>query len=107
MAAGDWAIVLATALHRDPVWGDRPHEFDPDNFLPDRIKARPAHVYKPFGTGERACIGRQFAIHEAVLVLGTILQRFDLQADPSYRLKVQERLTMMPTGFRVKPTVRQ
>ncbi|QII04830.1 cytochrome P450 [Rhodococcoides fascians A25f] len=106
MAAGDWAVVLVTALHRDPVWGDRPSDFDPDNFLPDRIKARPAHVYKPFGTGERACIGRQFAIHEAVLVLGTILQRFDLQADPSYRLKVQERLTMMPEGFRVRPTVR-
>ncbi|KQU37147.1 cytochrome P450 [Rhodococcus sp. Leaf233] len=106
MAAGDWAIVLATALHRDPVWGDRPEKFDPDNFLPARIKARPAHVYKPFGTGERACIGRQFAIHEAVLVLGTVLQRFDLQADPSYRLKVTERLTMMPEGFRVQPTVR-
>lgn len=106
MAAGDWAIVLVTALHRDPVWGDRPGEFDPDNFLPDRIRARPAHVYKPFGTGERACIGRQFAIHEAVLVLGTILQRFDLHADPSYRLQVVERLTMMPTGFRVQPSTR-
>lgn len=106
MAAGDWAIVLVTALHRDPVWGERPGEFDPDNFLPDRIRARPAHVYKPFGTGERACIGRQFAIHEAVLVLGTILQRFDLHADPSYRLQVVERLTMMPTGFRVQPSTR-
>ncbi|WP_045198640.1 cytochrome P450 [Rhodococcus sp. B7740] len=106
MAAGDWAIVLVTALHRDPVWGERPGEFDPDNFLPDRIRARPAHVYKPFGTGERACIGRQFAIHEAVLVLGTILQRFDLHADPSYRLEVVERLTMMPTGFRVQPSTR-
>ncbi|WP_415972970.1 cytochrome P450 [Rhodococcus sp. 077-4] len=107
MAAGDWAIVLVTALHRDPVWGERPDEFDPDNFLPARIKSRPAHVYKPFGTGERACIGRQFAIHEAVLVLGTILQRFDLQADPSYRLKVTERLTMMPDGFEVRPTIRR
>ena len=106
MAAGDWAIVLVTALHRDPVWGDRPGDFDPDNFLPDRIRARPAHVYKPFGTGERACIGRQFAIHEAVLVLGTILQRFDLHADPSYRLEVVERLTMMPKGFRVQPSTR-
>jgi unspecific monooxygenase len=35
-----------------------------------------------------------------------VLQRFDLQADPSYRLKVTERLTMMPEGFRVQPTVR-
>lgn len=107
MAAGDGAIVLAAALHRDPVWGDRPDDFDPDNFLPARIRARPGHVYKPFGTGERACIGRQFAVHEAVLVLGTIVQRFDLHIDPSYRLDVQERLTMMPRGFRVRPSVRR
>ncbi|RZK74022.1 MAG: cytochrome P450 [Rhodococcus sp. (in: high G+C Gram-positive bacteria)] len=76
-----------------------PEAFDPDHFLPERIRSRPAHVYKPFGTGERACIGRQFALHEAVLVLGTILRRYAIVGDPSYRLKVAERLTLMPEGF--------
>ncbi len=96
---GEWMMVLIQALHRDPVWGPDADSFDPDRFLPEHVKARPAHVYKPFGTGERACIGRQFAIHEAVLVLGTILQRYDIAGDPNYRLKVQERLTLMPQGF--------
>ncbi|MFF2028553.1 cytochrome P450, partial [Streptomyces sp. NPDC058171] len=99
MKVGDWVLVLIPALHRDPVWGDDPEAFDPDHFLPERIRSRPAHVYKPFGTGERACIGRQFALHEAVLVLGTILRRYDIAGDPGYRLKVAERLTLMPEGF--------
>ncbi len=83
-----------------PCGGDDPEAFDPDHFLPERIRSRPAHVYKPFGTGERACIGRQFALHEAVLVLGTILRRYDIVGDPSYRLKVAERLTLMPEASR-------
>jgi cytochrome P450 len=101
MRKGDWAIALVGMLHRDPRWGPNPDAFDPDRFAPDRVKARPAHLYKPFGTGERSCIGRQFALHEAVLVLGTLIRRYDLIADPGYQLKIQERLTMMPLGFKL------
>ncbi|WP_049573335.1 cytochrome P450 [Streptomyces sp. SBT349] len=99
MRAGAWALVLLPALHRDPVWGPEPDAFDPDRFLPERVRARPAHVYKPFGTGERACIGRQFALHEATLVLGLLLRRYRLHDDPGYHLRVSERLTLMPEGF--------
>jgi len=59
------------------------------------------NVYKPFGTGERACIGRQFAIHEAILVLARLLHRYDLAADPDYELRIEERLTIVPRGFRL------
>lgn len=100
MMPQDWVIVFLPSVHRDPtVWGAHPDRFDPDNFLPDRVRARPAHSYLPFGAGVRACIGRQFAIHEAVLVLARLLHRFDLVADPGYELKVTERLTLMPKGF--------
>lgn len=102
MCKGDWALALTMTLHRDPRWGVDPDRFDPDRFLPERVRARPAGLYKPFGTGERSCIGRQFALHEAVLLLGVLLRRYDLIADPDYRLQVQERLTMMPRGFRLE-----
>lgn len=107
MKKGDWALVLIPGLHRDPVWGEDTDRFDPDRFLSANVRARPGHVYKPWGTGERACIGRQFAIHEAVLVLGTILQRFEFRADPAYQLKIEERLTLMPKNFELQISVRQ
>lgn len=104
---GAWALVLATLLHRDPAaWGERPEAFDPDRFTPAAVRARPAHVFKPFGTGARACIGRQFALHEATLVLGLLLRRYDLHADPGYRLRVAERLTLMPEGLTLRLTRR-
>lgn len=101
MRKGDWALALTAALHRDPQWGPDPDAFDPDRFEPHRVRERPAGLYKPFGTGPRSCIGRQFALHEAVLVLGALIRRYDLIADVDYELQIQERLTMMPKGFRL------
>lgn len=101
MRKGDWVLALTPMLHRDPRWGPDPDRFDPDRFLPERVKARPAGLYKPFGTGARSCIGRQFAIHEAVLLLATLIRRYDLVAEPAYELRIVERLTLMPKGFRL------
>jgi len=64
-------VVLAPMLHRDPaIWGERADVFDPDHFTREAESRRPANAYKPFGNGQRACIGRQFALQEATLVLG-------------------------------------
>lgn len=102
MRRGAWALVLTPMLHRDPeVWGEDAERFDPDRFDAKAVRARPPHTFKPFGTGARACIGRQFALHEATLVLGLLLRRYDLIADPGYRLRVTERLTVMPEGLRL------
>ncbi|MFD6286286.1 cytochrome P450 [Streptomyces sp. NPDC060205] len=100
MRRGAWALVLMPLLHRDPdAWGPDTERFDPDRFEPAAVRARPAHTFKPFGTGARACIGRQFALHEATLVLGLLLRRYELLPDPAYRLRVAERLTLMPQGL--------
>ncbi|MFF0200714.1 cytochrome P450 [Streptomyces sp. NPDC005017] len=103
MRRGAWALVLIASLHRDPeVWGPEPERFDPDRFDAAAVRARPPHAFKPFGTGARACIGRQFALHEATLVLGLLLRRYELESDPEYRLRVAERLTLMPEGLRMR-----
>ncbi|MFJ6841531.1 cytochrome P450 [Streptomyces griseoluteus] len=102
MRRGGWALVLTPMLHRDPeVWGEDAERFDPDRFDAKAVRARPPHTFKPFGTGARACVGRQFALHEATLVLGLLLRRYELVPDPGYRLRVTERLTLMPDGLRL------
>jgi cytochrome P450 len=107
MRPEDWAIVVLPMVHRDPaVWGDDADRFDPDRFLPERVRGRLPHAYKPFGTGERSCIGRQFALHEAILVLARIVHRYDIVADPAYELEITERLTLMPKGFELTVTPR-
>lgn len=102
-------VILNTlALHRDPaVWGPDPGAFDPDRFTRAAEAARPAHAWKPFGNGQRACIGRQFAMQEATLVLGLILQRFELLDPGHYQLRIREALTIKPEGLRVRVRARR
>ncbi len=100
--------ILVGALHRDPeVWGPRADIFDPENFSPAAEQARPAWAWKPFGNGQRACIGRGFAMHEAALALGMVLQRFKLIDHQRYQLKLKETLTIKPDGFKIKVKPRE
>lgn len=95
--------VLLPALHRDKsVWGENADEFDPDNFAPEKEAALPPNAYKPFGNGQRACIGRQFALQEAALVIGMILQRFKLIDHKNYELKIKETLTLKPENLKIR-----
>ena len=97
--------VISPALHRDPsVWAN-PEEFDIDRWLPEVERARNPHAYKPFGSGARACIGRQFAITEAKLAMAVILQKFAISDPHGYRLAIKETLTIKPDEFymRIRP----
>ncbi|MGB0410636.1 MAG: bifunctional cytochrome P450/NADPH--P450 reductase [Pikeienuella sp.] len=103
----NFVTVLSLMLHRDKsVWGENAEEFNPDNFTREAIAARPANAYKPFGNGQRACIGRQFAMQEATLIMGMILQRFELIDHTNYELKIKESLSIKPDGFKMKVRMR-
>ncbi|HTJ06007.1 MAG TPA: cytochrome P450 [Caldimonas sp.] len=100
----DTITILIPVLHRDTtVWGDDVEEFRPERFESESFAKMPPNAWKPFGNGQRACIGRPFAMQEAVLLVAMILQRFDLiEDDPSYQLQVAETLTLKPHGFRIR-----
>ncbi|MGV2911738.1 cytochrome P450, partial [Bacillus safensis] len=75
-------------------------EFKPERFThPEKI---PQHAYKPFGNGQRACIGMQFALHEATMVLAMVLHNLELIDHTSYELDLKESLTIKPNDFKIK-----
>lgn len=105
----DTLLVVLPAVHRDPsVWGDDVEAFKPERFMPGQRENIPPDAWKPFGNGQRACIGQAFAMQEAVLVLASIIQGFDLQkVDPNRPLKVKETLTLKPEGLLVRAKRRE
>ncbi|HEY0813166.1 MAG TPA: cytochrome P450 [Pseudonocardia sp.] len=99
---GQSIIALTPMLHRlTEVWGADAEDFNPDHFDPQRRDALPPNAFRPFGSGQRACIGRQFALQEATLVLGMLMQRFEFVDHANYQLKIKESLTIKPDGLTI------
>ena len=64
------------ALHRHRMWWDDPDVFDPENFAPEKAAKRDRYLYLPFGAGPRVCVGANFAMMQAHIILATLLARF-------------------------------
>lgn len=98
--------VFSPGLHRNAkVWAD-PEEFDIDRWLPQNEAQHHPHAYKPFGNGERACIGRQFAMVEAKIAMAMLLRRFSVSDPHGYRLKIKETLSIKPDNFFMRVRLR-
>jgi cytochrome P450 len=73
---GSLIIISPWVLHRHAnLWSD-PDAFDPSRFLGDKPQAH-RFAYMPFGAGPRICVGAQFALAEAALVLAMLVQQFE------------------------------
>jgi len=94
---GSGVIISPYTLHRHPAFWEKPEEF-----LPERFEKRDHEAYYPFGAGPRFCIGSEFALAEARVILPMILGRFDLQAVPGQSGEAEPAITLrLKDGFRV------
>jgi cytochrome P450 len=90
-------------VHRDPRWFDAPEEFCPERWEGDLMKRLPRFAYFPFGGGPRQCIGNNFALMEATLLLATIAQRFRIRLVPGHPVVPMPSITLRPRyGIRGK-----
>jgi cytochrome P450 len=67
---------------------------DPERFTPEREAACPHYAHFPFAGGPRLCIGSNFAMMEAQLVLATIAQRYQLRLVPGHPVEPQMLVTL-------------
>jgi len=75
MPKGTQIMISPYILQHDARWFPRPETFDPDRFEKERARVIPRGAYVPFSGGSRICAGRNFALMEMRLILGTMLQR--------------------------------
>jgi len=71
---GDVALLAFYCLHRHKTLWEHPDHFDPDRWNPQR-RPRDRYQFLAFGGGPRACIGAQFALQEAAIILSLIVSR--------------------------------
>ena len=84
-------VVSPFALHRHPQFWESPDRFDPERFA--GTSPVPA-AYLPFGAGPRFCIGSEFAMLEAQLILAMLVRSFEFRMVPGQRIEPLPGITL-------------
>ena len=74
---GAIVVIAPWLLHRHQKLWTEPDIFDPTRFLPG-ASPPDRFAYLPFGIGPRICVGAQFALTEATLVLARLVRQFEI-----------------------------
>jgi cytochrome P450 len=96
--AGDIVSVWPWLLHRHHALWERPDEFDPGRFSPERRAERHRFQYIPFGGGPRLCVGMRFAMAEALTILAHWLSVWRFAPVPGREVRVHGMVTLRPSG---------
>jgi unspecific monooxygenase len=102
---GGIVFISPWILHRHHRLWAHPEVFDPERFLPG-TPAPDRFAYLPFGVGPRVCIGAQFALTEAILVLANMVKAFHVERADDEPLEPVGIVTIQPDHpplFRVRP----
>ncbi len=95
---GDRIVLSPYIVHHNPKYWEDPETFDPERFLPGRMKKRVKYSYLPFGAGKRFCLGGQLAQLETVLALTMLLRRFRPEYVGDGPARINATVTLTPKG---------
>jgi cytochrome P450 len=92
---GEMVVLPTWVLHHDGRFWDTPEAFRPERWEKDAD--RPEFAYFPFGGGHRRCIGQQFAMTEAQLLVAMIAKKFTFERQYD-DLSLSASVTLSPKG---------
>eukprot|EP00250_Pteridium_aquilinum_P020951 c24998_g1_i2 orf=391-1965(+) len=95
---GTSLMIPILPLQVDPtLWGPDAQDFNPQRFGNGVVKACNHPIaFLPFSTGPRNCVGQNFALIEAKIILCMLLQRFRFRLSPGYKHSPTSSITMQP-----------
>lgn len=93
---GTLIMLSPSVTHRHPAFWPEPERFDPERFRPETVRERPRFAYFPFAGGPRMCIGSQFALTEATLMLAGLCGRFAPAPVAGHRVEPDPGITLRP-----------
>lgn len=106
--AGAQVYMVQYVTQRDARFFPDPDAFNPDRWADAVERQVPRFAYFPFGGGPRLCIGANFAMLEAVLLLATIAQRWRFTLAPDQHVTLLPSITLRPKdGIRMVVSQRE
>lgn len=95
-------LISPFIVHRHKNYWKNPEVFDPERWETEEVKQMDKFAYFPFAAGPRMCIGNNFALLEAEIILTKIIQQFDFnyvgesepEMEPTLTLRVKHGMPM-------------
>jgi epi-isozizaene 5-monooxygenase len=84
------------AIQRDPRSYERNTEFDPDRWLPERVKGLPKYAMTPFGVGNRKCPSDHFSMAMLTILTAEVARKWRFERVPGSRDAVRVGITLHP-----------
>jgi cytochrome P450 len=88
--------VSPLATGRNPKYFDQPLEYRPERWTREFERQLPKGAYVPFAAGPRVCLGKQFAMMEMRIVLGTLIQNVDVNVLEGFEPDFVAELSLNP-----------
>ncbi|CAL5867132.1 uncharacterized protein PFLUO_LOCUS1344 [Penicillium psychrofluorescens] len=99
---GDVLSVPSYTVHRSKeIWGADAEEFVPERWDPERQTARQKAAFIPFSHGPRACVGRNIAEMELLVMGATVFRLFDFRMEQEGPMETREGFLRKPLGLMV------
>jgi cytochrome P450 len=73
-----------------------PQKIRPERWEDGLARRLPKFAYYPFGGGQRICVGADFALMEAAIILATVGQRYRFTLDPDAVIEIKLQITLLP-----------
>jgi cytochrome P450 len=88
--------VSPLATGRNAKYFDNPLEYRPERWTREFERQLPKGAYIPFAAGPRVCLGKQFAMMEMRIVLGTLIQNVDVNLLEGFEPDIVPQISMNP-----------
>jgi cytochrome P450 len=104
--SGSTVIVWVYGAHHAPRYWQDPERFDPERFTKANEKLQTPFTYLPFGAGPRGCIGGNYAMLQILMILSSLLRKYDFQLVPGQTIEARPMVILRPKhGIRMTFTL--
>jgi cytochrome P450 len=88
--------VSPLATGRNAKYFDKPLEYRPERWTREFERQLPKGAYVPFAAGPRVCLGKQFAMMEMRIILGTLIQNVDVNLLEGFEPDIVPQISLNP-----------
>ncbi|MFF5495378.1 cytochrome P450 [Streptomyces aquilus] len=104
--AGADIVYSPYAVQRDPKSYKGSLEFDPDRWLPERVKEVPKYAMSPFSVGNRKCPSDHFSMAQLTLITAALATKYRFEQVAGSNDGTRVGITLRPHKLLLRPVPR-